>query len=77
MLSTRFSFNLLIFSEDGKKGYGGNERRESKSWRLPKKVTDLALQNQSNDCQRFVVANWLACEYNPRPSVVVDDVIFL
>ena len=73
MLSTRFSSGLLIFSEDGEKESGGNERGRVKVGDSHKK---LLIQHYKTS-QRFVVANRLTCEYNPRPSVVVDDVIFL
>ena len=44
LLGTRFSFGLLIFSEDGKKGYGGEWKRERvKVGDSQKKVTDLSL----------------------------------
>ena len=33
---------FFIFLVDGEAGYGGEWKGESKSWGLPKKVTDLA-----------------------------------
>ena len=54
MLGTRFSFGLLIFSEDGKKGYGGGGggwKRESKSWRLSKKCIIKPVNRLSNICK--------------------------
>ena len=43
MLGARFSFGFFIFSEDGKKGLGGNERGRVKVGDSQKKFTDLAL----------------------------------